>query len=366
METTWNEATIDVFMPGRLCILGEHSDWASSYQTENPKISDGAALVLGLNKGIYLKARKSNRLIYHCTLEKLPIFIECSMDLNPLQEEMNKTDLGRYVVSTVRILKELYDIDGLEMECYKIDLPIKKGLSSSAAICMAVIRAANQLYQLHLPVEKEMQLAWQAERDIGSQCGKMDQVCACGNKLVNMKFVRNEVFIEEIDTDIDLNILIVDLQGKKDTRKILADLNSHYPYPADQQDEHLHDALGKINLQMVQQAAAALKEGNIEEIGRLMGQAQQIFDRYVAILSPVELEAKRLHELLADPFLQPFVHGGKGVGSQGDGSAQFLLKSEADTAMVESYIQRKYGYETFLVSTRPSETKQLAAAGFIR
>ena len=36
-----NDEEVDVFVPGRLCILGEHSDWAAEYRTENPSIAYG-------------------------------------------------------------------------------------------------------------------------------------------------------------------------------------------------------------------------------------------------------------------------------------------------------------------------------------
>ena len=45
-----NAAVVDVteaeiFVPGRLCILGEHSDWAAEYRTVNPSISYGTLLL---------------------------------------------------------------------------------------------------------------------------------------------------------------------------------------------------------------------------------------------------------------------------------------------------------------------------------
>jgi galactokinase len=38
------EGDIEIFVPGRLCILGEHSDWAAEYRTVNPTISYGTAI----------------------------------------------------------------------------------------------------------------------------------------------------------------------------------------------------------------------------------------------------------------------------------------------------------------------------------
>ena len=47
---------VEVFVPGRLCILGEHSDWAAGYRAINSEIEKGYAIVAGINLGIYLRA----------------------------------------------------------------------------------------------------------------------------------------------------------------------------------------------------------------------------------------------------------------------------------------------------------------------
>lgn len=31
----------NIFVPGRLCIIGEHSDWAGKYRAENPNVAYG-------------------------------------------------------------------------------------------------------------------------------------------------------------------------------------------------------------------------------------------------------------------------------------------------------------------------------------
>ena len=40
---------IELFVPGRLCLFGEHSDWAGKYRTMNADIVPGAAIVSGTN-----------------------------------------------------------------------------------------------------------------------------------------------------------------------------------------------------------------------------------------------------------------------------------------------------------------------------
>ena len=54
-----------------------------------------------------------------------------------------------------------------------------------------------------------------------------------------------------------------------------------------------------------------------------------------ASLSPSpQLTAPVLHKVLGLPELQPLVWGGKGVGSQGDGTAQLLCKGEQEQRKV--------------------------------
>ena len=42
-----------LFVPGRLCLFGEHTDWAGHYRTMNADIKPGAAIVTGIEQGIY-------------------------------------------------------------------------------------------------------------------------------------------------------------------------------------------------------------------------------------------------------------------------------------------------------------------------
>ncbi len=81
-----------------------------------------------------------------------------------------------YVAGTVyRIVTDfdLGDHSGVDIDNYLTTLPLKKGLSSSAAICVLVARAFNKLYGLKLSTRGEMQYAYDGERMTPSRCGKM-------------------------------------------------------------------------------------------------------------------------------------------------------------------------------------------------
>jgi galactokinase len=54
------------------------------------------------------------------------------------------------------------------------------------------------------------------------------------------------------------------------------------------------------------------------------------------------LIAKKLHLLLNHEPLQPYIFGGKGVGSQGDGTAQLLVKNQDSQTNAIKIIQRDF------------------------
>ena len=42
-----------LFVPGRICVLGEHSDWAGGYRRINSDIHKGCAIIVGTNQGLH-------------------------------------------------------------------------------------------------------------------------------------------------------------------------------------------------------------------------------------------------------------------------------------------------------------------------
>jgi len=80
---------IELFVPGRLCLFGEHSDWAGKYRSMNSGIAPGAALVTGIEQGIHATAEKSNT--FKVTSEAPEIQeswkdFECRMDFQELKD----------------------------------------------------------------------------------------------------------------------------------------------------------------------------------------------------------------------------------------------------------------------------------------
>jgi UTP-glucose-1-phosphate uridylyltransferase len=195
----------------------------------------------------------------------------------------------------------------------------------------------------------------------------MDQGCAFGNRPILMTYDGDRLDVEELQVPEDLYFVIVDLNAEKDTMEILARLNRCFPYAENEIEHGVQQLLGPINKRIVHQAVEALQTADAARLGTLMVEAQEFFDRYATPACPEELTAPVLHQVLNYEALEPHILGGKGVGSQGDGTAQFITHSEADQEAVIEILERDFGMSclTLSLQTTPRVRKALIpAAGF--
>ncbi len=361
---------VKIFVPGRICLFGEHSDWAGGYRRINAEIEKGYTLICGTDQGIYADVEPHpTALVLSSTTpdgQKQGPY-EIPMEARALLEEAQRGGFWSYIAGVAYQALTNYHVRGLVINNYQTDLPIKKGLSSSAAICVLAARAFNRVYDLKLTVRGEMELAYQGEITTPSRCGRMDQGCAFGNRPVLMTFDGDRLDTTELQVSKDLHFVIVDLQAYKDTLEILNRLNRCYPLAENEVERGVQELLGPINKRIVSQSVEALQAAEAERLGTLMVEAQAFFDRYATPASPEELTSPVLHQLLAYEPLKPHIWGGKGVGSQGDGTAQFLARSEADQQAVIEIIERDLHMPCLKLTLRPGLKVRKAvipAAGF--
>ena len=320
--------SIELFVPGRLCLFGEHSDWASQYGRH-----PGHCVVIGTDQGLSAVACPSEQFVVETPLPDAlgrpsgrTRQMSCAWKAETLLDAAtDEQEFFRYCAGVAHEMSSRPGVTGaIDLRITSMDLPLRKGVSSSAAVCILIAKAFDAVYELGLFPHELMEIAYLGERLTGSQCGRMDQACIYGKTPVLLTFQKSvDVRVEPVFPGREIPMFFVDLAGKKDTVKILADLQGHYL-----QDRNIQRGLGPHNERIVRGAYRALGDGDAEWLGRLMIEAQDNFDRLVAPGSPEELASPLLHQLLAWPDLRPHIHGGKGVGSQGDGTAQFVARSD--------------------------------------
>ena len=324
----------ELFVPGRICLFGEHSDWAAEHG-----LHPGYCLITGTDQGLCAVARPADCFIVETLVpdkygrpsgRSRQMVCEWRNDALMAAAE-DENEFFRYCAGTAHQMLFCHrDIGGIELRITAMDLPLGKGVSSSAAVCILVAEAFSEVYGLNMFPHELMEVAYVGEKLTGSQCGRMDQACIYGKTPVLLTCRKAfETRIEPIFPTDEICMFFVDLAGKKDTVKILGDLQTAYLKTSD-----LRKALGPINEQIARRAFAILRKGSAEQLGELMTEAQENFDTFVAPHC-VELTAPLLHELLVFEDIAPHIHGGKGVGSQGDGTVQFVARSrdDRDTAM---------------------------------
>jgi UTP-glucose-1-phosphate uridylyltransferase len=361
---------MNLFVPGRICLFGEHTDWAGSYRRINGELEKGYTIITGTNQGIHAEVRPHpNKLIFRTTLSDGTPFgpFEAPMDRETLLIEAQKGGFFSYAAGVAYQVLTHYRVRGLEVNNTLTDLPIRKGLSSSAAACVLVARAFNRIYDLKMTVRGEMEFAYLGEITTPSRCGRMDQGCAYGSRPILMTFDGDRIDVAELTIPKDLHFVVVDLHAGKDTKEILNHLNHCYPFAENDVQKGVQKYLGPISAGITAEAVQALRVGDAELLGALMREAQSQFDRYCIPACPSQLTAPVLHEVLNHPALRPYVHGGKGVGSQGDGTAQFIARDAAAQDKVIEIIARELGLSALKLTLQTGRRLRKAvipAAGF--
>ena len=364
---------MEVFVPGRLCLLGEHTDWAAGkHKLVNPAIPTGYCIVCATNEGLFARVQDfpAGQLRYeHRDAETGEVLqsIEFALgDAAALGVEAGKSSFFSYVYGVAAHLMSLPVVAaavissqrGIFINNHTTTLPMKKGLSSSAAICTVVVQAFSKHYGLRLSRDEVMDCAFHGEILTGAKCGRMDQAVAMGEGKVGlMVFNGDSCELRELHVGRPLHFVVVDLKRGKDTVKILAELNAAFPSPQTPEHHLLHQYVAS-NVDLSAEAVRAISVGDCAALATCMKAAQAEFDRCAIPNCPSELTSPRLHQVMAHAALARVSLAVKGVGSQGDGSAQVLCADEESQREALRVLQDELVCEGFLLTVPASQPEQ--------
>jgi galactokinase len=148
--------------PGRVNLLGEHTDY-----------SEGFVLPTAIDQRTRVALRRSNDAAFTVYSANLDASARFTLDALPPEP------FARYVYGCVRELANTgAAVPALEIHVAS-DVPIGVGLSSSAALEVATLRALHRLLGIDIDPVQLAQLAHRAEADhAGVRCGILDQM-AC-------------------------------------------------------------------------------------------------------------------------------------------------------------------------------------------
>ncbi|HET9023077.1 MAG TPA: galactokinase [Burkholderiaceae bacterium] len=148
--------------PGRVNLLGEHTDYNDGYVLP---------VAIGQRTRVAVRPNHAGRFrLYAAALEAVSTF-------GP--GEAPPEQFARYVQGCVAVTEEVgFDVPPLDIHVTS-NVPIGVGLSSSAALEVATLRALRELLALPFDDVRIAQLAQRAEIEhAGVRCGIMDQMAA--------------------------------------------------------------------------------------------------------------------------------------------------------------------------------------------
>ncbi len=269
--------------PGRVNLIGEFTDY-----------NDGFVLpcALQFRTSVAYRHRSDNLIMVYST--NYPGESEAFELTHELTQGLSHW--GNYVRAVAAIyIKNGYKLGGLDL-LISSNVPQGAGLSSSAALEVALGGALNQAFELGLSAEQIALLGQQAENDfMGCQCGIMDQ-------LVSAKALKNQAL------KIDCQNLAIESYPIPDELALVV-INSNFPRKLveseyNQRRADCMNAAAKMGV-------ASLREANLaklEACGHMMTQnefkrARHVISENQRVIEATEAlqnnDLKKLSELMA-------------------------------------------------------------------
>ena len=151
-----------IFSPGRINIIGEHTDYNGGY-----------VFPAAVDKGIAAAIQKSDT--GKSTAVALDLNSKVEFDLNNLKPS-KQGSWENYVFGVVAEIQNRNKVVGDFNIVFKGNIPGGAGMSSSAALENSVVFGLNKLFDLGLTKTEMILISQQAEHNyVGVKCGIMDQ-----------------------------------------------------------------------------------------------------------------------------------------------------------------------------------------------
>lgn len=299
-----------ISVPGRVCLVGEHNDWAG-----------GAAIVVPMDRFVRVRTKAASTLSATAVLEGRAIAWQAGEEPGALQ----------FVPAVASVLAEEWQRPVTGAIHIEGELPAGRGFSSSAAVCVALVRGFAELCGLVVSTPEAAELAYRAEHDVcGIGCGRLDPLaCAWGVPLY-LRFNGDDVGVDLLPAHLAL--AVGSFRTPRDTPAILSTLGRHYRGEVAVRDWEGVRRVGAVRGaldgfgEQARSARDALYEGDLRALGASMDVCQEIYEEELMPAFP-ELRAPGLVKAVR-ALRQAGALGAKFSGAGGDGSVIGLYRPD--------------------------------------
>lgn len=360
----FNTDPILIFSPGRINIIGEHTDY-----------NDGFVFPAAVDKGIAAAIQKSDSGVSSAYALDMESKVEFELDkLKPLKEG----SWENYVFGVIAEIQNRNKVVGNFNIVFKGDIPGGAGMSSSAALENSVVFGLNELFQLGLTKEEMIFISQKAEHNyVGVNCGIMDQYASMfGIKdhalLLDCRTIKAKPF--KIDFD-NHELLLINTNVKhslsdsayNDRRSVCENIAKMLKVTAlrDATEDDLaiiQDEVTPENYQKAlyviqennraRQASKAMEDGDLETLGNL------IYGSHEGLSTQYKVSCEELDFLVGKAKASGYVAGARMMGGGFGGCTINLIekgKAEDFKALVSGPYKEKFGKDCSVYSVALSD-----------
>ena len=326
-----------IFSPGRINIIGEHTDY-----------NKGFVFPAAINKGIVAAIQKSELDFSTAYALDLDSKVDFNLDkLKPLKE-------GRwenYVFGVVHEIQNKNKLIGNFNLVFKGNIPSGAGMSSSAALENSIVFGLNELFDLELSKHDMILISQKAEHNfVGVKCGIMDQYASMfGLKnhalLLDCRTIESQPY--EIDFK-DYQLMLINTNVKhslsdteyNDRRFACKSISKLLSVKAlrDATEADLEKIIDKVTpanyqkaLYVIQENSRTLKAAKAIEYGDLETLGSLIYQSHNGLSNQYKVSCHELDFLVIRAKANPYVLGARMMGGGFGGcTINLIAKTQAE------------------------------------
>lgn len=351
------EPDVAASAPGRVNLIGEHTDYSGGYVLPTP-IPQRAWVELAV---------REDRQVRVATMDLGAPGEVSEYRLGQEQRRQSWLDYAQGV--TAVLLRDGWGVGGFELRIAS-DVPPGAGLSSSAALEVAVMRGLRELFGLALDDVAIARLGQRVENEfVGAPVGIMDQMAASVGETGSALFLdTRSLASERVALPPEIELLVVDSAVK----------HSHAGGEYRQRRRELEEAAGRLGVGLLRElegredavealpeplrrrarhvvsenrrvlaAVAALRDGHAERLGDLLREG------HASLRDDFQISVPEIDLLVALAEAEPGVHGARLTGGGFGGCIVAVCArgaaADAGRRVVEQYRERSGRHGAVLV-----------------